>query len=147
MPWFGRDSKVHLPQNTSYIIWKYWFTGKESVCTEGELQGTHILSLGWEDFQGEGNGNPVQYSCLEILMGRESWWATVHGVAKESNITEWLDNNNTWRVYYISADWVKVLYILNEIGIFEKFKWFFIYGENIIWTYGNWIFKKWFCLK
>ena len=27
---------------------------------------------------GEGNGNPLQYSCLD----REAWWATVHGVAK-----------------------------------------------------------------
>jgi len=31
---------------------------------------------------GEGNGNPVQYSCLENSMDRGAWWATVHGVAK-----------------------------------------------------------------
>ena len=31
---------------------------------------------------GEGNGNPVQYSCLENPMDRGAWWATVHGVAK-----------------------------------------------------------------
>ena len=31
---------------------------------------------------GEGNGNPVQYSCLENPMDGEAWWATVHGVAK-----------------------------------------------------------------
>ena len=31
---------------------------------------------------GEGNGNPLQYSCLENSMDRGSWWATVHGVAK-----------------------------------------------------------------
>ena len=29
-----------------------------------------------------GNGNPLQYSCLENSMHREAWWATVHGVAK-----------------------------------------------------------------
>ena len=29
---------------------------------------------------GEGNGNPLQYSCLENPMGRGAWWATVHGV-------------------------------------------------------------------
>ena len=29
---------------------------------------------------GEGNGNPLQYSCLENSMSREAWWATVHGV-------------------------------------------------------------------
>ena len=31
---------------------------------------------------GEGDGNPLQYSCLENPMDRGAWWATVHGVAK-----------------------------------------------------------------
>ena len=31
---------------------------------------------------GEGNGNPLQYSCLENPMDRGTWWATVHGIAK-----------------------------------------------------------------
>ena len=31
---------------------------------------------------GEGNGNPLQYSCLENSMGGGAWWAIVHGVAK-----------------------------------------------------------------
>ena len=31
---------------------------------------------------GIGNGNPLQYSCLENFMGRGAWWSTVHGVAK-----------------------------------------------------------------
>ena len=36
---------------------------------------------------GDGNGNPLQYSCLGNLMDRGAWWSTVHGVAKESNTT------------------------------------------------------------
>ena len=36
---------------------------------------------------GEGNGSPLQYSCLENSMDREAWWATVHGIAKESDVT------------------------------------------------------------
>ena len=36
---------------------------------------------------GEGNGNPLQYSCLEDSMDRGAWWATIHGVAKESDTT------------------------------------------------------------
>ena len=36
---------------------------------------------------GEGNGNPLQYSCLENPMGRGDWWATVHRVA-QLNTTE-----------------------------------------------------------
>ena len=33
---------------------------------------------------GEGNGNPVQYSCLENSMDRGAWQATVHGITRES---------------------------------------------------------------
>ena len=32
--------------------------------------------------RGEGNGNPLQYSCLESLMDGGAWWAAVHGVVK-----------------------------------------------------------------
>ena len=34
---------------------------------------------------GEGNGNPLKYSCLGDPMDRGAWWATFHGVAKESD--------------------------------------------------------------
>ena len=37
---------------------------------------------------GEGNGNPLQYSCLENSMDGGAWWATVHGGHKESDTTE-----------------------------------------------------------
>ena len=36
---------------------------------------------------GGGNGNTLQYSCLENSMDRGDWWATVHGVTKESDTT------------------------------------------------------------
>ena len=36
---------------------------------------------------GVGNGNPLQYSCLENSMDRGTWRATVHGVVKESDMT------------------------------------------------------------
>ena len=39
-----------------------------------------ILGLGRSP--GEGNGNPLQYSCLENPMDGGTWWATIHGVAK-----------------------------------------------------------------
>ena len=37
---------------------------------------------GLESSPGEGNGNPLQYPCLENPMDGRAWWATVHGVAK-----------------------------------------------------------------
>ena len=40
------------------------------------------LLTGSGRFPGEGNGNLIQYSCLENSMDRGAWWAIVHGVAK-----------------------------------------------------------------
>ena len=36
---------------------------------------------------GEGNGNPLQFSCLENQMNRGAWQAAIHGVAKKSDMT------------------------------------------------------------
>ena len=44
-----------------------------------ETQEMHVQSLDQEDPLEEGNGNPLQYSCLEDPMDRGAWWATVHG--------------------------------------------------------------------
>ena len=52
--------------------------GKESACNAGDLGS--IPGLGRPPRKG--NGNPLQYSCLENLMDRGACWATVHGVAK-----------------------------------------------------------------
>ena len=46
------------------------------------IQETLVRSLGQEDSPGDGNGNPLQYSCLENPMARGAWQATVHGVTK-----------------------------------------------------------------
>ena len=49
-----------------------------SACNAGDLG----LIPGSGRSPGEGNGNPLQYSCLENPMDKGAWWATVHGVAK-----------------------------------------------------------------
>ena len=48
---------------------------------------------GWGRSPGEGNGKPLQYSCLGNPMDRGAWRSTVHGVAK-SRTTELLNNSN-----------------------------------------------------
>ena len=50
--------------------------------------GSHRVGHDWSDLAaaavslGEGNGNPLQYSCLENPIDGKAWWAAVHGVAK-----------------------------------------------------------------
>ena len=55
-----------------------WLSGKESAYTAEDVG--LIPDLGRSP--GEGNGNPLQYSCLENPMDRRAWRATVHGVSK-----------------------------------------------------------------
>ena len=52
--------------------------GKESACNAVDLG----LIPGWGRSPAEGNGNPLQYSCLGNPMNREAWWATVCGIAR-----------------------------------------------------------------
>ena len=62
---------------------KYWgfphgSDGKDSACSAGDLDS--ILGAGRSP--GEGDGNPLQYSCLEDSMDRGAWRVLVHGVTK-----------------------------------------------------------------
>ena len=57
---------------------------KDSLADAGDVGSTPELGRSL----GGGNGNPLQCSCLEHPTDRGAWWATVHGVAKESDTTE-----------------------------------------------------------
>ena len=46
------------------------------------MQGLHSFNLALDNFFGEGNGTPLQYSCLENPMDGGAWKAAVHGVAE-----------------------------------------------------------------
>ena len=63
-----------------------WPSGKESPPEYAEDTGELSSVLGLRRSLGGGNGNPIQYSCLENSMGREAWQAIVHGVAKSWTI-------------------------------------------------------------
>ena len=54
---------------------------KNLSASAGDVTDASLIS-GLGRPSGEGNGNPLQYSCLENYMDRGAWQATVHGVAK-----------------------------------------------------------------
>ena len=60
----------------------WWFSGKNSV-NAGDVG----LIPGLRRSLGEGDGNPLQYSCLKNPMDRGAWQATVHGITKEPDMT------------------------------------------------------------
>ena len=56
----------------------WWLSGKESACNARDM--SSIPGLGTS--LGEGNGNPLKYSCWENPIDRGAWWSTVHLVTK-----------------------------------------------------------------
>ena len=66
------------------IIWGFpgGSEGKVSTCNAGDPG----LIPGLGRSPGEGNGNPLQYSCLENPTDGGAWWVTVHGVAKSQTL-------------------------------------------------------------
>ena len=66
------------------LIWlPTWLSGKESTCNTGDTGSIPVLGR----FSGEGNVYLFQYSCLGNPTDRGAWWAIVHGVAKQSEMT------------------------------------------------------------
>ena len=55
-----------------------------------------MWSIGSGSTSGEGNGSSFQYPCLGNPMDRGAWQATVHGITKESNTTEILNNSENY---------------------------------------------------
>ena len=75
----------HLVQNPIKLVHKQMPFFSINLAKDSLM--THCNTfLGIQEYQtslsGEGNGNPLQYSCLENPMDKGAWWATVQGVAK-----------------------------------------------------------------
>ena len=66
----------------SFLSLSGWLRCKESACS-AEDEG---LIPGLGRCPGKGNGNLLHYSCLKNSMERGAWWATVHGVTKETQL-------------------------------------------------------------
>ena len=100
--------------------------GKESACNVGVLGS--ISGVGRSP--GEGNGNPLQYSCLGNPMDGGAWWVTVHGVAKSLT---WPSTGATqWRSFPLLAPESLLS---------------FCFGYNCLWAHKGKLLVGMWCLK
>ena len=93
-----------------------WLSSKQSACIAGDMSSIPGL--------GEGNYNPLQYSCLGNPMDRGVWRATVHEIAKELDMAEWLNNSNN-NYFFIPE-------LIVKIGIFRNW-------QNLHWFSDLWV--------
>ena len=84
--WFTLQTELSHTNANTFVLASHNSTlgfpggldGKESACNVGDPGSIPVLGRSL----GDGNGNSLQYSCLENSMDREAWQATVHGIAK-----------------------------------------------------------------
>ena len=111
------EHRAELPVSHSSFPLASCFThGKESTCDAGDAgsnPGSGRCSEGL-------NGNPLQYSCLGNPLDRGAWLSAGHGVAKESEMIQQLNDNNNnnahnWGLFIISFQIIGFLLFLNQL--------------------------------
>ena len=110
------DEKEFLKYQTVFqykVIFIMGFPGGSVVKNPPTKAGDMGLIPGSGRSPGEGNNNPLQYSCLGNPMDRGARWATVHGVTKESDTTQQLNSNNKKysQSLYMSL-YIEIVYII-----------------------------------
>ena len=92
----GWDGWMASPTRWTWVwvnSWSWWWTGRPGVLQfMGSQRVGHdwVTELNWVGNPREGNGTPLQYSCLENPMDEGIWWAITHGVAKSRTQLKWL---------------------------------------------------------
>ena len=119
-----------MATHSSLLAWKISWT--EEPCRLQSMGSQRVghywaTSLSLSHTYVKGNGNPLQYSCLENPMDRGTWWDTAHGVANsETQLSNWTCISK-YTVFCLlvsdiySAEWASWIYSLVSIINFGKF--------------------------
>ena len=74
--------RVFSNESALHIMWPKYWSFSFNISPTNEYPGLISFRMDWLDLLGEGNGTPLQYSCLENPTDGGAWWAVVHEVAK-----------------------------------------------------------------
>ena len=89
----------------NFLEFPYWIILLLSMFYDMSLD-FHICKIlklsNCRDKPREGNGNPLQYSCLENHMDREAWWTAVHRVAQSWTRLKWLSSSSRDKLIFFS---------------------------------------------
>ena len=131
----GWDGYVASPTRWTWV-WvnsgRWWWTGRPGLLRFMGLQRVGhdwATELNWTDIQiignviwpclnivlGEGNGTPLQYSCLENPRDGGAWWAAVYGVTQSRTRLKWLSSSSTTTRLIYLAKVVTVMIELTEV--------------------------------
>ena len=102
-----------MATHSSIHAWKIqWTEELGRLQSMGSLRVRHNWAASLSLFLsciGEGNGNPLQCSCLENPRDRGAWWAAVDGVAQSRTRLKWLSSSSSIQLYVCKCFWTVVL--------------------------------------
>ena len=112
--------------------------------------GDHGLIPGLGRSPGGGQGNPLQYSCLQNSMDGGPWWVPAHGVEKTQTRTEWLTLSLSYLLWLCGffllflLNWVTLFFILMLAVCFTHISkvchFIFLIEQKILFDECNWVF-------
>ena len=103
-----KDTKYRLSENEGF---QGGASGKESACKCRSMRCEDSVP-GCGRSPGEGNGHPLQYSCLENPTDRGDWWATVHGSQRVGHSCM----TNTFTFHRSRIDWITYFHFLAALA-------------------------------
>ena len=122
----------NAPWNHQGLEWQRDFPGGSEVKNApGNVRNVHLIP-GSGRSPGEGNGNPVQYSCLRNPMGRGAWQAIVHGFARVGHDLATRQQQQGGR-----ASWGLWVYrLLSSLSMLVEGARSVVSGSSTLWTHG-----------